>query len=124
MSKSGAINQWAWQTLPAGWTGAAPPTLPQRITGTGPTESSQAVALTPGQYYIVKNVSASITARFAGAQASGLSTVVNATTSPTLTPGQEYKFFCTEQTRFVYAEATGTDVYDLIVWRCDAVSGE
>lgn len=117
-----AINHWAWQTLPAGYTGAATSIAPQRITGTGTTEAANAVALDAGRFYIVKNVSASVVARFMGAQASGLSNVVNAATSPTLAAGQEYKFVATSQTRFIYAESA-SGVYDLVVWAVDDLKG-
>lgn len=123
MSQNTYINQWATATLPAGWTGAVAPTTPQRITGTGATEAANATALTPGRYYVVKNVSATIVARFVGAQAAGLSNVVNASTSPTLSAGQEYKFICTPNTRFIYAESA-SGVYDLVVWECDNIEAQ
>lgn len=123
MSVTSYLNQAALQTLPAGWTGAAAPELPQLITGTGAVEAANAVALTPGRFYIVKNVSATVLARFAGAEASGLLNVVNATTSATLAAGQEYKFIAMPRSRFIYAESAA-GVYELVVWECDCVQAQ
>jgi hypothetical protein len=118
MALSTYAMQSAIHTIAAGWTGAAAPVLPQRITGSGATESANAVALTPGRYYRLVNISASVIARYAGAQASGLSNVVIATTHPTLPVGQAITFLATAQTQFIYVEsASGT--YDVCVYEVD-----
>lgn len=117
MTTSGYSTQAVLQTVAAGWTGAAAPVLPQRITGTGATEATHTTALTPGRFYRLVN-NAAVVARYAGAQASGLSNVVSATVHPTLPASQAITFFATAQTQFIYAESA-SGVYDLCVYEVD-----
>lgn len=119
MSGTTFINQAAIVTLPAGWTGAAPPVLPQAISGTGATEAAQSVALNAGKYYRLVN-NTSVDVKYAGAQASGLSNVVSNTLHPVLPGLSSTDFFCTPLTRFVYCEAAdGTSAYSLSVYEND-----
>lgn len=121
MAGTGYLDQAAIVTLPAGWTGAAAPILPQAISGTGATEATQLVALNRGRYYRLTN-NTTVAVRYAGAQAAGLSNVVNNTLHPVLPGLSSVDFWATPDTLFVYAEAAdGASAYALSVYENDVI---